>query len=293
MEARGDLTTAQRTYEEVFETAQRLHLVDLELESIQRWSRLATIGGDRATALRVIDEALPEAREAGRLDIVLNLLLTRSRAYSEIGQLGNAKADLSQVRDEAETSGYLYFLASANSGLCAVSAEDHQWREATTFGRQACAQAERLGNDTLLGHSLGLLCGCAYREAAAAETSPADRVRLLDEALAYGQRGVNILEKLPPSDSLVLIQSYLAELYIESGLAKEAQEHLDEANRIASALGMTWYKERMDNEIRPRLEAIEHARQLIAAWPSREGSLHPPRTNGSLLVMGSGRRKQR
>jgi tetratricopeptide (TPR) repeat protein/DNA-binding MarR family transcriptional regulator len=256
MEARGDLTTAQRTYEEVFETAQRLHLVDLELESIQRWSRLATIGGDRVTALRVIDEALPEAREAGRLDIVLNLLLTRSRAYSEIGQLGNAKADLSQVRDEAETSGYLYFLASANSGLCAVSAEAHQWREATTFGRQACGQAERLGNDTLLGHSLGLLCGCAYREAASPETSPADRVRLLDEALAYGQRGINILEKLPPSDSLVLIQSYLAELYIESGLAKEAQEHLDEANRIASALGMTWYKERMDSEIRPRLEAI-------------------------------------
>jgi tetratricopeptide (TPR) repeat protein/DNA-binding transcriptional ArsR family regulator len=252
-EANGDLREAQRLYERAFESAKRARLLDLSLESIQWWSRLATIGGERTAAMRMADEGLPAARQAGRLDIVFNLLLVRARAFGEIGLQNRAQEDLAQLRREAEASGYLNPLASAFSGLCAIAIESGRLSEAITFARQACDLAERLGNDIILGHTLALQCTAEHRQAGLPGTSEANYASLMEEARNHGHRSVSILSQLPPSDSLVFAHGFLADLYAELKRNDEARNHLDQALNLANSLGMTWWKDRIGAEVLSKL----------------------------------------
>jgi DNA-binding MarR family transcriptional regulator/tetratricopeptide (TPR) repeat protein len=85
-ESSGAPFRAQSHYQEAFELARRTRNIDLELESIAAWSRVVELQSGHDVALKLISEALPEARQAGRLDIVLNLLLARARAYAMTGR---------------------------------------------------------------------------------------------------------------------------------------------------------------------------------------------------------------
>ena len=86
LEARGELARAKDTCYASFQMARRFHHSDVALQSVANWTRLATIRGDQNAALATVDEMLPEARRSTRMDIVFNLLLTRARAYAELGR---------------------------------------------------------------------------------------------------------------------------------------------------------------------------------------------------------------
>jgi tetratricopeptide (TPR) repeat protein/DNA-binding MarR family transcriptional regulator len=250
-EATGDLHTARRSYQGAFELARRFKSSDLALESIAAWSRLTEIQSGADAGLPIIAEALPEARKAGRMDIVFNLLLVRSRAYAETGREDLAESEMKAIRSEAESLGYLNQLAFTLSGLGSMAVEGRRWSEAISYAKQAAALAERLGHDLVLGHALSVMCDAEYRQA----DSGGDP-KLIDEALAHGQRSLDVLSRLPPSDTMAFAHGFLAEVYAHRKEAGPAQEHYQAALDLADQLELTWLKERLVAEVGTRVSAL-------------------------------------
>lgn len=241
-ELEGDLPRAQAEFQRCFELAKRARIGDLALESVAAWSRLASLGGDRAAALSVVAQGLQDARLSGRLDIVFNLLLVRARAYAENGEKDLAESEMQKIKGEAESMGYLSQLTYTLSGLCAMAAEGERWTEAVTYARQASSLAERLGNDTVLGHTLAVLCAGEHRQG------------VLDDARTHGERAVAVLSRLPPSDSLMLAHAYLTEVYVSLGAKDKARDQYHAALDLADRMGMSWWKERIQTEMAGKID---------------------------------------
>jgi DNA-binding MarR family transcriptional regulator len=247
-EGGGESQAAATDYQRAFELARKAHATDLALESIAAWSRLAERTSGPEVALRVIDAALPEARQAGRMDIVFNLLLGRARAYSDSGRHDLAEAEMNSIRSEAEALGYLTQLTYTLSGLVAVAIERSRWAEGSAYARQAGALAERLGNDLVLGHTLALQCSLEFRQ-----VYHGGDLRLIEESVAHGKRSVEVLGRLPPTDSLALAHGYLTEVYLYTRQLGEAQTHYDAAMSIAEKLQLGLLKENLESEIGSKL----------------------------------------
>ena len=115
LEAQGKPTRAK--YQEAFELGRRYRITNLSLESIAAWSRLEELESGPQVALDIIADALPEARQAGRVDIAFNLRLVRAWAYLRVGQADLAENEMKLVRSEAESLGYLNQLAYSLDGL--------------------------------------------------------------------------------------------------------------------------------------------------------------------------------
>jgi tetratricopeptide (TPR) repeat protein/DNA-binding MarR family transcriptional regulator len=250
VETTGDNHRAQALYEESFETCRRVHASDLALESVAAWSRLAELHSGPEAALRLIADALPEARNAGRMDVAFNLQLVRARAYARMGQDQLAEAEMRTIRTEAESLGYLNQLTYAFSGLAAMATEGGRWAEAVSYAKQASSLAERLGNDFVLGHTHALLCSAKYRQS----TEPgAAQATLLSEAIDHGEQSVMILEKLPLSDSFVLAHTYLAEAYAAKNDRAKAVHYYDKAMSLVEQMQLPWLKGRILEDLRPRV----------------------------------------
>ncbi len=255
VEARGDLVRAQGMFQQAFQYGKKWRVPDLALEGVAAWSRIASLGGDRDVALALVEEALPDARNSGRLDIVFNLLLVRARAYAELDQKERAEAEMRLIRVEAEALGYLNQLTYTLSGLCAMAVDGGRWAEAVAHARQAIALAERLGNDVVLGHTLALLGASEQRQG------------LPQDALEHAERAVTVLSRLAPSDSLVVARSYLSEAYLEVGKLKEAREQYEAALGLAESMGMTWWKDQVQKELEVKLRSTEGGGLATGATP--------------------------
>ncbi|MCI4327592.1 MAG: tetratricopeptide repeat protein [Thermoplasmata archaeon] len=247
VESRGDLFRAKGMFQETFDFARRSRLPDLELEAVAAWSRLAAMGGDHEAALRVVAQGLPEARQAGRIDIVLHLLLVRARSYAETGRREIAEQEMQAMRVEAESLGYLGQLAYTLSGLAAMATEAGRWAEGISYARQASNLAERLGNDLVLGHTLGLM--------ASGET----RQGLFQEAIQHAERSVTVLRRLPASDSLAISIAYLSEAYLASGELTLGKRYYTESLRVADSLGMPQWRESIERELGAMIAKLESA----------------------------------
>jgi tetratricopeptide (TPR) repeat protein/DNA-binding MarR family transcriptional regulator len=234
----GDAQSAGADYQRAFELARKGHAPDLALECVVAWSSLAEPSSGPDAALQVVEKALPDARQAGRFDIVFNLLQIRARAYFDMGRDDLAAIEMETVRAEAESLGYLTQLAYTLSGLAGVAIGRSKWGEATAYAKQASAMAERLGDDMVLGHTLALQCASEVRQA-----DNGGDPGLLDEALTHGTRSIEILSRLPPGDSLVLAHSYLTELYLSRREPAEAKSHYETALDLAGSLGFGYLKE--------------------------------------------------
>lgn len=237
-EAEGDNKLAQEKYEFAFESARKSRNTDLALESIAAWSRLEERQTGPEVALRLVAAALPEARQANRLDVVFNLLLVRARAYVRLGQDELAEADLRLIRSDAEALGYVNQLAHALSGLAAISVTEGRLPEAINYAKQATSIAERLGNDLVLGHTLGLLCTTEFRQADRDGT-----IELTDDAITHGNMSVEVLSRIPLTDSLALAHGYLAEVYAFRKDRVQALEHYQAALAVANKLEMAWLRD--------------------------------------------------
>ena len=247
-EARSHPDVALALYQEAFTRAKRARAQDLGLEAIAAWSRIAELTQGAGVALKVIDEALPQARAANRMDIVFNLLLVRSRAYAEIGQHELAEIEMRQIRSEAESLGYLNQLAYTLSGLAGVAVEKSNWAEAASLARQASTIAERLGNDLVLGHTLAVLCSSELRQAGATQDQ-----RLADQALEHGERSLEVLGRLPPSESLMMANGYLAEVCLYRNDMAGARRYYDDALAIGTKLKLQFSREQIQAELGPRV----------------------------------------
>ncbi|HEV2428845.1 MAG TPA: AAA family ATPase [Thermoplasmata archaeon] len=241
-EAKGDLPRAQSMFHANFKAARKARLVELGLESLASWSRLASIGGYQEEALRIVEEGLPEARLSGRADLVFNLLLVRARAYQETGKPDLAELEMRKIRSETEALGHLNQLTYTLSGLAAMTMQSEKWTEAVDFARQAGDLAERLGNETVLGHTLAIMSAGELRQGQ------------LAPAREHGERSVRVLSRLPLSDSLVLARSYLAEVYLAVGETKLAQGEYEGAHALASSMGMSWWIQQLESELKPKIE---------------------------------------
>jgi len=257
-EAKGNNRLAQERYEAAFELARRFKHMDLALESIAAWSRLEERQTGPDVALRLVTAALPEARGANRLDIVFNLLLVRARAYVRTGQEALAENDLKLIRAEAEALGYVNQLAHALSGLAAIAGSRGQWSEALGYATQASALAERLGNDMVLGHTLGLRCSTELRQAIEGENRS-----LAEDAIRHGRMSVEVLSRIAPTDSLVLSHGYLAEAYAFCHDQANAVAHYQVAVDLADKLEMTWLRDALTTDVGEKIRAL----------PVGEGSL--------------------
>ena len=244
-EAKGEKREAEQLYQVAFEYARKNKITDLGLEAIAAWTSLSELySGRHEQTLQVIANALPEARAEGRVDIVFNLLLVRSRAYSMTGRSALAESEMHAIRQEAESLGYTNQLAYALSGLSALAFQDNRLDDGVNYARQAIPLAERLGNDLVLGHTLGLLCSAELRRAS--ETSePA----FLQDSIEHGERSVEILGRLPPSDSLAIAHSYLAEAYTLRKDIPDALEHFGTAVALAEQLGLDWLIDSLDEQL--------------------------------------------
>jgi DNA-binding MarR family transcriptional regulator/tetratricopeptide (TPR) repeat protein len=244
-EARGEKREAELLYQTAFEYARRNKITDLALEAIAQWTSLSELySGRHEQTLQVIATALPEARAEGRVDIVFNLLLVRSRAYSMTGRSDLAETEMHSIRTEAESLGYVNQLAYAYSGLSALAIQANRLEDAANYAKQAIPLAERLGNDLVLGHTLGLLCSVEFRSADAGG-EPAT----LQDSILHGERSVEILSRLPRSDSLAIAHGYLAEAYHLRKDATRALENFSSAAVLAEELGLDWLKESLDEQL--------------------------------------------
>jgi tetratricopeptide (TPR) repeat protein/DNA-binding MarR family transcriptional regulator len=250
-EAKGNNRLAQERYETAFELARRFKHTDLALEGIAAWSRLEERQSGPDVALRLVAAALPEARKANRLDIVFNLLLVRARAYARMGQEALAETDLKLIRAEAEALGYVNQLAHALSGLAATAVTAGRWSEAIGYAKQASTLAERLGNDFVLGHTLGLLCSTELQQALAGGS-----ITLTEDAIAHGKMSVEVLSRIAPTDSLVLAHGYLAEVYAFRNERSSATEHYQAALELANRLEMSWLRDALVSDLGEKIRAL-------------------------------------
>jgi len=249
-QARGQDRLALAGYEEAFEVCRKAHASDLALESIAAWSRLAELHSGPEVALRLIADALPEARQAGRMDVAFNLQLVRARAYTDLGQDKLAEVEMRTIRSEAEALGYMNQLTYAFSGLASLAGEGGRWAEAVNYAKQASALAERLGNDFVLGHTLAVLCATESRESeAGGDPNPS----LVADAIAHGERSLEVLSKLPPSDSFVLVHGYLSEAYAARNERGKAVQYYNRAIELVDQLQLPWLKEKLLAELRPKV----------------------------------------
>jgi tetratricopeptide (TPR) repeat protein/DNA-binding MarR family transcriptional regulator len=265
-QGRGTTLAAGADYQRAFELARKARANDLALESIVAWSSLAEPSSGPPVALKVVEEALPNAREAGRMDIVFNLLLVRARAYSDLGQQELAAREMETMRGEAEALGYLTQLTRTLSGLAAVAIQRGQWAEAGAYAKQASAMAERLGDDLVLGHTLALHCTSEFRQ-----VDQGGDPRLLDEALGHGNRSVEILSRLAPSDSLILAHAYLTEVHLYKRETREAKDHYDQAIAIANELGLGWLRDQLIKEPGAQVQEALSKSKVESSRPSAEG----------------------
>jgi len=268
-EATGETHKATSDYQRAFELSKRVRASDLALEGISAWSKLAELTSGPEVVLKVIEESLPDARLSGRMDVVFNLLMVRARAYLETGQGDLAEAEMLAVRSEADSLGYLTHLAYTLSGLAAIAAERGRWAEANTYAKQASTLAERLGSDLVLGHTLGLLCGAELRQ-----FDRGGDARLLDDAVVHGERGIEVLARLPPSDSLVRAHGYLSEVYVARKEFTKALEQYELAIDLADKLGLGLLKARLVEDLSGKLPPSPPGRNA-------ETRLPPVRQGGS------------
>jgi tetratricopeptide (TPR) repeat protein/DNA-binding MarR family transcriptional regulator len=249
-QARGKDRIAQSGYEAAFELCRKVHARDLGLEAIAAWSHLAELHSGPEVALRLIADALPEAREAGRMDVAFNLQLVRARSYARLGEYGRAEVEMRTIRSEAESLGYMSQLTYAFSGLASLATDASRWAEAVSYAKQANALAERLGNDFVLGHTLAVLCATENRQAHLGKISDPS---LVSAAIAHGKRSVEVLSNLPPSDSLVLAVAYLSEAFADEQKLTEAAKYYEEAIALVDRLQLPWLKEKIVGELRPKI----------------------------------------
>jgi tetratricopeptide (TPR) repeat protein/DNA-binding MarR family transcriptional regulator len=249
VEAQGQGHLSRTKYQQAFDLARRFKITDLALESIAAWSRLEELESGPEVALKVIADALPEARQAGRLDITFNLRLVRARAYFQLGQVALAESEIELVRTEAESLGYLNQLTYSLAGLASTAIQRTRWTEAMSYAKQACTLAERLGNDLVLGHSLALLCTAELRQLMAGGGSPT----LLRDSIEHGERSVGVLGRLPPTEALVFAQAYLTEAWIFSGDNEKALRHYEIASALCDQLNVGWLKQDLVKEVGSKL----------------------------------------
>jgi tetratricopeptide (TPR) repeat protein/DNA-binding MarR family transcriptional regulator len=243
-EAEGGKAEAERQYKAAFEYARKAKITDLALESIAAWTRLSELyGGRHEETLQVIASALPEARAEGRMDIVFNLLLVRCRAYAITGRTDEAQTEMELLRSEAESLGYVNQLAYALSGLSALATRSGRLVDATNYAKQAITLAERLGNDEVLGATLGLLSSAEFRAA-----DQGGEPSLVQDSIVHGERSVEILSRLPHSDSLAASHAYLVESYLHRKNQPKAIEHYEQAAALADELGLDWLKSALKTE---------------------------------------------
>ncbi len=248
-EAKGDNNAARLGYQETIEMARRYRITDLGLDAIAAWSRLEELQTGPESALMIVSEAIPEAQSAGRADIVFNLRLVRAHAYLRMGQGEAAESEMRTVRSEAESLGYLNQLTYTLDGMAAAAGQAGRWTEAIGYARHAMTLAEKLGNDHVLGHALALLCSDEFRQAYHGG-DPA----LLKESIAHGERSVEVLGRLPPSDLLVFAHGYLAEVYAHVRDGKRASEHYARALELTDQLSLGWAHEALAREVGPKVQ---------------------------------------
>jgi tetratricopeptide (TPR) repeat protein/DNA-binding MarR family transcriptional regulator len=249
-EARGESRDARIGYREAFELARRYRVRDLALESIAAWSRMEELEGETESALRIIEAALPEARMAGRSDIAFNLRLARARSYFRLGQIDQAETEMRQVRLEAESLGYLNQLTYSLHGLAATAFQGSRWVEGLAYAKQACNLSERLGNDLVLGHTLALICTAEVRQARAGGGP-----ELVRDAIAHGERSVEVLSRGPPSEALAFAHSYLAEAYLDANEVDSCVVHHQTSLELCDRLNIGWLRGLIEAETGARLRA--------------------------------------
>jgi tetratricopeptide (TPR) repeat protein/DNA-binding MarR family transcriptional regulator len=252
-QARGEDRLAHSLYEKAFHVCRKVRAGDLALESIAAWSHLAEIHSGADAALRLIADALPEARAAGRMDVAFNLQLVRARAYTELGQDRQAEVEMRTIRSEAESLGYMSQLTYAYSGLASLATDKGRWSEAVSYAKQASALAERLGNDFVLGHTLAVLCASENRQAHLGNGP--DREALAHDAITHGERSIEVLEKLPPSDSLVLANAFLSEAYADQLDWALATQYYARSMELLDHLQLPWLKEKIVADLGPKIAA--------------------------------------
>jgi hypothetical protein len=250
-QVQGDNRLAQERYEAAFNSAHRARSTELALESIAAWSSLEERQTGEGT-IRLASEALPEARQANRPDLVFNLLLVRARAYIRNGRQQLAESDLKEIRADAEALGYVNQLAHALSGLATIAGSAERWREAIGYAEQVNSIAERVGNDLLLGHTLGQLCALETRLAQKEKNEA-----LVESAIQHGQMGVEVLGRVAPSDSLGLTHSYLAEAFVQIENTPKAVAHYRQAMAIATQLKLTWLRDTLVSELGKQLLRLD------------------------------------
>jgi tetratricopeptide (TPR) repeat protein/DNA-binding MarR family transcriptional regulator len=264
-EATGNKREAEQLYQAAFEYARKNRITDLALEAIAAWTSLSELyGRQHEQTLQVIANALPEAKAEGRVDIVFNLLLVRSRAYTVTGRADLAESEMQAIRSEAESLGYVNQLAYALSGLSALAISANRLDDAANYAKQAIPLAERLGNDLVLGHTLGLLCSAELRRA-----DQTGEPAFLQESISHGERSVDILNRLPHSDSLAIGHGYLAEAYDHKKDSGHALEHFASAVAVAEEVGLDWLGESLREQL-PDV-ALKFSRLVSTGSPHDEG----------------------
>jgi hypothetical protein len=73
------------------------------------------------------------------------------------------------------------------------------------------------------------------------------------DAIVHGERSLEVLAKLPPSDSLVLAHTYLSEVYADQHDRERASQYYNKAMELVNQLQLPWLKEKILIELKPKI----------------------------------------
>ncbi|MCI4341467.1 MAG: tetratricopeptide repeat protein, partial [Thermoplasmata archaeon] len=157
--------------------------------------------------------------------------------FIESRNLSAAESDLIKIRSECESLGYLSQLVYTLSGFVALFADTGRWAEMDAYAVETIETARRLGNDLVVGHTLAVQCNGKLQQGEFAS------------AVEIGTRSVEVLQRLPLSESLLFAHGALADAYAEWGKLSEGKSHYEEAMQLADRLGLTAWKATLASEV--------------------------------------------
>jgi len=237
---RGDFVNAIRYGQDAVGVAQAVdHRYSLILAS-WRLACVYNVKGQLSDAVDLFERALALCHDSGLTLLSPYMTWSLGAAYTLTGRITDGLSLLRQAVEVLETSGLGAFHALAISRLAEECVMAGQCEEASVYGRRALSLTRVRGERAFEAYALRALGDIeAYSRHPQAETAES----------YYGQ-AVALARDLGMRPLVVHCHLGLGKLYRRTGRREQAQEHLTTAATMYREMGMTYWLEQVDAEIR-------------------------------------------
>lgn len=181
--------------------------------------------GNFREAASVIDDALPELREAGDEESLAECLSMLSVSYSRLGMFDKALDAQRECYDIDLKTGDIGNISSSLNNLAGICLSMNNYDEAERLIREAISYEEKLGESAALAVRYGMASEILLKQGK------------VDEAVSYASKALEIDKAAGRVPQAAVRQSQLAAAYMDAGRLREAAALLAEAAVVFQQTG--------------------------------------------------------